>query len=170
MKRPPVHVRLLGLCALCVACAIACRRGAPDPRRWVLRDVVLQPLVRHEFALAAGAQATIEARGAAPGAVPVLHLWDLAAAREVARAAGSSWRSDARIVYRNPHDRERRYALVLRARDADSAGAVDLVRDGRTIERAAYAAWGAREVASGPGYVYDVAAGPGGAAACTVNN
>ena len=42
------------------------------------------------------------------------------------------------------------------------------MRDGRTLERAARAAGGAREVASGVGYVYEVAAAPGGAAAGTL--
>lgn len=120
-------------------------------------------LVRQEFVLQPGQALALEARPARSDAVPVLHLWDLEASTEVALERGSRFfGSAARLAYKNPHARARRYALLVHAADPERGGAIDLLRDRRPLQTGARIAGAPRAVAGGKDYAYRVVATPGG--------
>ena len=161
-----VHVATWWLAALLCACATRAEHGK-DGR--VFARVLPTPAPRIELELAAGASATFETRAASWGSVPVLHLWDRDAQREVARDAACAWPGcSARVQYRNAEPRAHRYLLIAHARDERGSGTLDLLRDGQPLARAVAVAGTQLAVAHGAGYAYRTAAEPNGAASATL--
>jgi hypothetical protein len=135
--------------------------------RFVARDVLAWPLAQLPLRVAGHAALELDAGNPLHGADPVLHLWDVDAHAEVARAGGAGMLAralgrPAQIRYRNPHAQARNYVLFVRARDARSRGEVDVYRDGRLL--AAHAAVGGSFVAlsAAAQIVYRVASTPAG--------
>jgi hypothetical protein len=162
---------------LCVAGALTCLELAAacgghgakiEARTRVFERVTATAADRFELELGPSVEVTFEAGDASAGADAVLHLWDVARRSEVARGEASVWLDrGARLSYRNPFVRPRRYLLFVRARTRDAYGRVDVYRDGRRLRRARVGGT-LLEVASGRGYSYQVAAAPGGLTTATL--
>jgi hypothetical protein len=143
------------------ACTPRASRGK-DGR--VFLHVVPTPVARVELNLAAGTTTTFETANPTFGCAPVLHLWDVAARRELTRDAACAWPGcSARIQYRNSGPTAQRLLLIAHARDDRGSGTLDLLRDGELLQRAVRVAGTQLAVAHGAGYVYQAAAEPLGA-------
>jgi hypothetical protein len=161
--RQSAWLRSVWACAV-LLCCVDCRS---ERERFVARDVLAWPLAQLPLRLAGHAALALDALNLRHGADPVLHLWDLDAGAEVARAGGLGLLSRAfgrplQLRYRNPHAQARSYLLFVRARDARGRGEVDVYRDGQLL--AAHAAVGGTPVrlSAAPQIVYRVASTPAG--------
>jgi hypothetical protein len=167
VNRDPGPSRVLwGLClAFTLMSAAACRTGGA-PR--FLRAVPATPVVRVPVELAAGAQLEIEALPVAGEALPVLHLWEPATAKELSRAASGRWQRSARFQYRNQSSEPRRLELLVRSDRAGASGRVDVLRDGKPLLRAARFGGALLKLAAGSDITYLVAATPGAPSAASL--
>ena len=127
-------------------------------------EVTASPVLRHELTLPPGGTSELHTESASLGAAYVLHVWDVAAQRELARDEACAWPGcGARVQVHNGEQAPRVYWVIARARDNRSAGTLDLLRDGKVIARAAAVAGTQLAVARGKHVDYSAAAPPGGA-------
>ncbi|HEX7478055.1 MAG TPA: hypothetical protein VF331_09635 [Polyangiales bacterium] len=153
-----LHLRLLACAAL--ACALGCGRVHESA---VFGRVRGSSVVRVPLRVAPGATLHLTASAIRWNGSPVLHLWDPAAGREVARASASHWLShSARLQYRNPQSSTRQYWAILHSSDADGGGSFELWRDDTRLGGVLRVHGAALRVAHGQGYVYQAVALPGG--------
>lgn len=141
-----VSMRRLSLVLLTLAAVGPAMTGEANAAM-VYESLPADPLYIQISWLAPMETVTYEALNLSPGADSVLHLWDIAAGKEVAFA-------DSFISFQNPTSTTRQYAFVMRAEDASSHGTADLEVNGALVSGLVLG--GLRvDVDDGPGYEFD---------------
>ena len=155
-RRSAVSIIVQLVCVLMSGCHATARER-------LARRAVAWPTTLAGVSLEPQASLAVETRNLSSHALTALSLWDVAAQREVAYAAGSRWFGrGSQLRYRNESPQLRSYRLLVHAVDDAGRGTADVYRDGRLWLPAVAVGGTLLRMRSGPDIVHQVAAAPGG--------